>query len=627
MEFPHDAEHLEIQKRHLGDKSSASQPKRIIICCDGTWQSAVSGEKNVPSNVTRLCRAITPVGTDTSGKKWQQTVWYDSGVGTTSLALGTAIEGATGQGLEGNVIEAYNFCVLNYNVGDQIMIFGFSRGAYTARTIAGVITDIGLCKKKDLNKFPELWTLYKAFKVNPQNQGKRFFHSEQWFKWLWGMADVAQGAGDDKKKNSLSRRDVEWAQDGSRNVEVVGVYDTVGAIGMPEIGGFKIPQWMLFWQEKPGWHNVGLSTHIKHAFQALAIDERRKAFEPTIFYVPPKPETNLEKEMQDRVNQARANWQQKFEEAQEVKKGIKGERPTDAAVNKAAAQANEAALDWNTAFRQLINHRDKLQPATKLAQVWFPGYHINIGGGSTSTMENRGNMEEMSNIAYAWMLDQVKKHLSLDEEQTIEEYQLREEIFTMNNEKRDAWNKMTAEESWGAWAWRQSSQIASAVVHPRTPGPEPPFKKRRSYDWGAGPMDDSFTKMYWPNGEHIRIPGRYAFKNGQRKDPLGETFEYIHPVVQYRIDRTQQMKKAGEDVMEYTPRGPKFNRRLVVDKDSKKPFYVWDLEYSFDPDPITMREWRLGSSDCYERKAIVCEAAREWVGKMDKTLKTTTTGI
>lgn len=236
-------------RRQREDAKLTPVRKRIIICCDGTWQSAVSGKKNVPSNVTRLCRSLNPVGTDKDGNQWQQVVWYDSGVGTTALALGDAIEGATGEGMETNVIEAYNFAVLNYNPGDKIMCFGFSRGAYTARTIAGLISDIGICQKKDLNKFPDLWAIYK--KLEP---GKRFHRSELWFDWMWGKADEKQGAGDKDHREFVYAKapQGDWAQEGSRNVEVVGVYDTVGALGMPEVLGIKLPS-------SEGWHNVGLS--------------------------------------------------------------------------------------------------------------------------------------------------------------------------------------------------------------------------------------------------------------------------------------------------------------------------------------------------------------------------------
>ena len=249
------AEIHEPQSRVRQRRDSKSQPihKRIIICCDGTWQSAVSGKKNVPSNVTRLCRALNSVGTDEHGNQWQQIVWYDSGIGTTSGPLGQKIEGAIGLGLEGNVIEAYNFCVLNYRPGDQIMCFGFSRGAFTARAIAGLISDIGICSKQDLNRFPDLWKVYKKNKP-----GERFYCSDLWFEWIDGKADENQGARGETFVFE-KRPEGDWAQEGSRDVEVVGVYDTVGAIGMPEVLGIKLPSWFLWWSEKSGWENVGLS--------------------------------------------------------------------------------------------------------------------------------------------------------------------------------------------------------------------------------------------------------------------------------------------------------------------------------------------------------------------------------
>lgn len=249
----------EIRMRQKLDITRPYAHKRIVICCDGTWQSAVSGEKNVPSNVTRLCRALNRVGTDENGKVWQQVVWYDSGVGTTSLALGTAVEGAIGQGLEGNVIEAYNFCVLNYNPGDKIMCFGFSRGAYTARTIAGLISDIGICEQSNLNKFPDLWKVYKEHaKKHP---GKRFHRSDDWYEWMWGKLDENQGAGGPNETELRWAQEAQgpWSSDDSKEVEVVGVYDTVGALGMPEVLGIKIPQNLLFWADQPGWQNTELS--------------------------------------------------------------------------------------------------------------------------------------------------------------------------------------------------------------------------------------------------------------------------------------------------------------------------------------------------------------------------------
>ena len=237
--------------RHRKDARRAPVRKRIIICCDGTWQSATSGKKNVPSNVTRLCRSLNHVGTDENGDQWQQIVWYDSGVGTSPGLLEDVVEGAFGEGVEQNVIEAYNFCVLNYHPGDEVMCFGFSRGAYTARSIAGLISDIGICRKSELNNFPDLWRQYKKV-----GQGKRFDRSDVWFDWMFGKADEHQGAGKEGDRRFLYEHapQGDWAQDGSREVKLVGVFDTVGAIGMPEVLGFKLPS-----TGKDGWHNVGLS--------------------------------------------------------------------------------------------------------------------------------------------------------------------------------------------------------------------------------------------------------------------------------------------------------------------------------------------------------------------------------
>lgn len=215
-------------------------PKRIIICCDGTWQSAVSGEKNIPSNVTRIARNIKKTDVDQDGKEWQQIVWYDSGVGTTSGALGQIREGAFGIGLEGNVIEAYNFVVLNYNWGDKIYCFGFSRGAYTARTIAGVISDIGICDPDCLHEFPELWQEYRAHK------GGRFWKSQKYWDFIDGRADSARPDGSLAKPGHSK-----WAY-GGQEIELVGVFDTVGSIGMPAVRGVELT-------DRVGFHNVHLN--------------------------------------------------------------------------------------------------------------------------------------------------------------------------------------------------------------------------------------------------------------------------------------------------------------------------------------------------------------------------------
>ncbi|KAJ5388226.1 hypothetical protein N7509_010767 [Penicillium cosmopolitanum] len=564
--------------------------KRIIICCDGTWQSAVSGKKNIPSNVTRLCRSLNSIGTDENGDKWQQIVWYDSGVGTTALPMGDAIEGAIGKGLEGNVIEAYNFCVLNYNPGDKIMCFGFSRGAYTARTIAGLISDIGICHKRDLNKFPDLWAVYKNIK-----HGK---HENQGAKGDFVYQKPPQG---------------DWAQEGSREVEVVGVYDTVGSLGMPEVLGIKLPS-------NDGWHNVGLSPNIKNAFQALALDEHRNAFSPAVWYLSNKTATleEVEARKQEETLAEKKYWKL-LKQAKDLKACGKA---TDKDVNDAAHEVNQAARAWNKASRRRVKFQNRLELHPTLKQVWFPGYHINVGGGSSETLANKGDMEEMSNIVFSWMLDQVDEFLSVDEGFIIDEQNDREQKFFQLNqilENYDARITIQKTESWGYWAWRHAKSTVSAIAHPLTPTNEPAYKKRRVYGWGVGEMEDSFTPMYWANGSKKRTPGAYDIaENGK---PLGDTFEFIHPVVNFRVEQFKKMNQKDSKHPIYKPidSSPNmtYSRREMVDAQGN-PFFEYDIGFSKRPLP----EWKLGGLDSYERLAISGDEAYNYVDDLDDRLKT-----
>lgn len=227
----------------------APVPKRIIICCDGTWQSSVSGEENIPSNVTRLCRHLARTGKDDEGKVWQQLVYYDSGVGTGSLNfLEKKRQGATGDGLAVNVIEAYNFIVLNYSPGDEIFCFGFSRGAYTARAVAGLVTDLGVMEPRQMQIFPEIYDIYKKNIPSKENGYLQisFRDTPGWKDFVNGKKADTPDAGklneelkqEYRKPTSEEQRiireiaphfDVEHGK-----VKVVGVWDTVGALGVPE---------------------------------------------------------------------------------------------------------------------------------------------------------------------------------------------------------------------------------------------------------------------------------------------------------------------------------------------------------------------------------------------------------
>jgi len=123
--------------------------KRIIVCCDGTWNA--DDTQTNDTNVAILARAIH--GSQQTGGTLQ-IVLYLRGDGTTGLKLEIWIEGATGIGVDDTIRSAYQFIAQNYLPGDEIYLFGFSRGAFTVRSLAGLITACGVLFRQSLKRSP-----------------------------------------------------------------------------------------------------------------------------------------------------------------------------------------------------------------------------------------------------------------------------------------------------------------------------------------------------------------------------------------------------------------------------------------------------------------------------------------
>ncbi|GME50258.1 peptidoglycan binding domain containing protein [Neofusicoccum parvum] len=193
------------------------KPKRIVVCCDGTWQSATSVDPKhgCPSNVARLSRVLAKAGLDREEKEWQQIVYYDAGVGTGDItAVEAARQGSQGLGLLENVLEAYNFIVSNYNKGDHLFFFGFSRGAYTVRAAAGLVQQIGIIQPYLMPAFLERYGKF----IRAENFSKPFTQTEYWTDFMA------------KSQNPL----ISPAKD--IIIQVIGVWDTVGSLGVPDLG-------------------------------------------------------------------------------------------------------------------------------------------------------------------------------------------------------------------------------------------------------------------------------------------------------------------------------------------------------------------------------------------------------
>src|SRR5689334_10684775 len=124
--------------------------RRLIVCCDGTWNASDAGPS--ATNVVRMLRCIAPQAENGT----PQIVRYHPGVGTGN-PLDHMLGGGLGIGLGPVIRDVYAFLVNNYLPGDEIFLFGFSRGAFTARSVAGLIGAIGLLDRTEMGRFMDAW--------------------------------------------------------------------------------------------------------------------------------------------------------------------------------------------------------------------------------------------------------------------------------------------------------------------------------------------------------------------------------------------------------------------------------------------------------------------------------------
>ncbi|KAH8597706.1 hypothetical protein B0O99DRAFT_684422 [Bisporella sp. PMI_857] len=240
---------------------------RLIVACDGTWQSASTGPPAETTNVTHFCRALVSHDLRQGNRrKRKQIVFHQSGVGseTTISPLRHMFVGSTGSGLEDHSREAYMFITDNYKKGDEIFLFGFSRGAYTARTIAAFIGAIGVLNPSGMEFYKSIYELYKNAKTDKQwdlsvEEFVRINKLDE-FQWRTPPAEVI--------------------------IKVVGCWETVGALGVPKT---TILDWLGL-NDGYNFLDIQLPPRVEYAFQALALDEHRSSFYPTIWHLDPKAE-------------------------------------------------------------------------------------------------------------------------------------------------------------------------------------------------------------------------------------------------------------------------------------------------------------------------------------------------
>lgn len=238
-----------VDRRNQQSAPLRTQPKRLIICADGTWDSPqrTRGGTSASSNVWRLYQLVSPH--DATGTP--QLAYYHAGVGTGGF-VDRILGGGCGLGIERNIVDCYRFIVDHYLPGDELYLFGFSRGAYTVRSLAGLIRNSGIINPTKTRgqldqRISEAYALYRSRAPDATPVANRAVD----FRFNYSHPDC--------------------------KITCIGVWDTVGALGIPVGALGKISAYFH------GFHDVTLSTWVERAFHAVAVDERRRPFVPTLW--------------------------------------------------------------------------------------------------------------------------------------------------------------------------------------------------------------------------------------------------------------------------------------------------------------------------------------------------------
>jgi len=251
--------------------------RKLVVCCDGTWNTPRT-ETNVfrtyrflrerlgsPAEVVQKDGVRGCGGRAVDGS--EVLLFYDQGVGTDWFSR--LVGGAAGIGLSDNVRDAYHFLGQNFVPGSEIYVFGFSRGAYTARSLCGFIKAAGLLVRPSVK---DVWRAYMdCYATAPRIVARPSgWNLDRVRGWLAERAGDAVGKLGGEAVASLPRHP-------GVTVRFIGVYDTVGALGVP------LPRAASVNEPIVGFHDTALGDTVENAVQALAVDERRGPYTPTLW--------------------------------------------------------------------------------------------------------------------------------------------------------------------------------------------------------------------------------------------------------------------------------------------------------------------------------------------------------
>lgn len=235
---------------------------RNVVLIDGTWNDEAS-QTNV-SKISHQAEVLTKIIPPQGDDGVVQQVYYHDGVGVAGGPVERFLGGAIGIGLKQIVNDAYDWVVDNYQPDQELYIFGFSRGAYAARALAGLIGASGIQREKDPKRFEVSWKNYR----------------------MRGREGEERSSAGGRIRTQSYRRIVDAGEMHHHNrIECVGVWDTVGSYGVPAGFGFEsLARFWALWQL--GFHDTSFGKHINHGLHAVGVDERRRPFTPTFWSAP-----------------------------------------------------------------------------------------------------------------------------------------------------------------------------------------------------------------------------------------------------------------------------------------------------------------------------------------------------
>ncbi|MEM9138293.1 MAG: DUF2235 domain-containing protein [Pseudomonadota bacterium] len=209
-------------------------PRALVFVCDGTLSSIARGEETNAGLLWRLLRA--------GGQTDTQRYSYDRGV--QGRGWRKWVNAASGQGVNLSICRGYAFLASRYQPGDRIYLFGYSRGAYAVRSLAGMIGRIGLLKQNYATE-RHVRLAFRFYEVGSNSPARRHFSSHR------------------------CQEDVP--------IEMLGVWDTVKSLGLP------YPLLNRLAPMATEFHDAALGAHIRHGYHALGIDEDRRSYTPLLW--------------------------------------------------------------------------------------------------------------------------------------------------------------------------------------------------------------------------------------------------------------------------------------------------------------------------------------------------------